>query len=118
MMRKIFFTFVLLLCSTSLTNFTYGQAPKLIFGSENELLSAKDNGFSAIACINDSYILTYQKDGKIPTLLEIDGNCNRIKENKLEEFDQETINFSLMIVIVDAFMRCNILEEPKKDVTI
>jgi len=34
--------------------------------------------------------------------------------NKLEEFDQETINFSLMIVIIDAFMRCNILEEPPK----
>lgn len=32
--------------------------------------------------------------------------------NKLEEFDQETIDYSLMIVIVDAFMRCNILEEP------
>lgn len=34
--------------------------------------------------------------------------------NKLDEFDQETIEFSLMIVIVDAFMRCNILEEPPK----
>jgi hypothetical protein len=34
--------------------------------------------------------------------------------NKLNEFDQETIDFSLMIVIVDAFMRCNILEEPSK----
>lgn len=34
--------------------------------------------------------------------------------NKLEEFDQETVNFSLMIVIIDAFMRCNILEEPPK----
>lgn len=34
--------------------------------------------------------------------------------NKLVDFDQETINFSLMIVIVDAFMRCNILEEPPK----
>lgn len=34
--------------------------------------------------------------------------------NKLDEFDQETIDFSLMIVIVDAFMRCNILEEPTK----
>ncbi|MDR0394904.1 MAG: hypothetical protein LBH77_07070 [Tannerella sp.] len=32
--------------------------------------------------------------------------------NKLDEYDQETIDFSLMIVIVDAFMRCNILEEP------
>lgn len=34
--------------------------------------------------------------------------------NKLDDFDQETIDFSLMIVIVDAFMRCNILEEPPK----
>jgi hypothetical protein len=34
--------------------------------------------------------------------------------NKLDEYDQETINFSLMIIIVDAFMRCNILEEPPK----
>lgn len=34
--------------------------------------------------------------------------------NKLDEFDQETIFFSLMIVTVDAFMRCNILEEPPK----
>lgn len=34
--------------------------------------------------------------------------------NKLDDFDQETIDFSLMIVIVDAFMRCNILEEPTK----
>jgi hypothetical protein len=32
--------------------------------------------------------------------------------NKLDEYDQETINFALMIVIVDAFMRCDILEEP------
>ncbi|MDD2656247.1 MAG: hypothetical protein PHQ18_01610 [Patescibacteria group bacterium] len=36
--------------------------------------------------------------------------------NKLDEFDQETIDFSLMIVIVDAFMRCNILEEPPKSI--
>jgi hypothetical protein len=36
--------------------------------------------------------------------------------NKLDEFDQETIEFSLMIVIVDAFMRCNILEEPPKTI--
>jgi len=36
--------------------------------------------------------------------------------NKLKEFDQETIDFSLMIVIVDAFMRCNILEEPPKTI--
>ena len=34
--------------------------------------------------------------------------------NKLDDFEQETIDFSLMIVIVDAFMRCNILEEPPK----
>jgi hypothetical protein len=34
--------------------------------------------------------------------------------NRLDEFDQETIDFSLMIIIVDAFMRCNILEEPPK----
>jgi len=34
--------------------------------------------------------------------------------NRVEGFDQETIDFSLMIVIVDAFMRCNILEEPPK----
>ena len=34
--------------------------------------------------------------------------------NKLDELDQETVEFSLMIVIVDAFMRCNILEEPPK----
>jgi hypothetical protein len=34
--------------------------------------------------------------------------------NRLDDFDQETIDFSLMIVIVDAFMRCNILEEPPK----
>ena len=34
--------------------------------------------------------------------------------NKLDEFDKETIDFSLMIIIVDAFMRCNILEEPPK----
>lgn len=34
--------------------------------------------------------------------------------NKLDEFDSETIDFSLMIVVVDAFMRCNILEEPPK----
>ncbi|WP_417367311.1 ABC-three component system protein [Flavobacterium beibuense] len=36
--------------------------------------------------------------------------------NKLDEFDQETVEFSLMIIIVDAFMRCNILEEPPKSV--
>jgi hypothetical protein len=36
--------------------------------------------------------------------------------NKLTELDQETIVFSLMIVVVDAFMRCNILEEPPKGV--
>lgn len=34
--------------------------------------------------------------------------------NKLDEFDQETIDFSLMIIVVDAFMRCKILEEPPK----
>lgn len=32
--------------------------------------------------------------------------------NKLDDYDQETIYFALMIVIVDAFMRCEILEEP------
>ncbi|GAB1372482.1 hypothetical protein MASR1M45_25440 [Candidatus Kapaibacterium sp.] len=34
--------------------------------------------------------------------------------NKIDNMDQETVYFSLMIVIVDAFMRCNILEEPPK----
>jgi hypothetical protein len=34
--------------------------------------------------------------------------------NKLNDLDQETIDFSLMIIVVDAFMRCNILEEPPK----
>lgn len=34
--------------------------------------------------------------------------------NNLAEIDQETMEFSLMIIIVDAFMRCNILEEPPK----
>lgn len=95
-MRKIFFTLALLLCSSSLTNFLYGQSPKLIFGSENELLSAKDNDFNPIACINGSYIVTYQKDGRIPTLLEIDGNCNRIKENKLEEFEGYDVAIALL----------------------
>jgi hypothetical protein len=32
--------------------------------------------------------------------------------NKLEDLDQETIRFSLMVIIVDAFMRCKIMEEP------
>lgn len=32
--------------------------------------------------------------------------------NKLDELDRETVDFSLMIIVVDAFMRCNILEEP------
>lgn len=32
--------------------------------------------------------------------------------NKLKEFDSETIHFAIMIVIVDAFMRCSIFEEP------
>lgn len=36
--------------------------------------------------------------------------------NKINEFDKETIEFSVMIVVVDAFMRCNILEEPPKEV--
>lgn len=36
--------------------------------------------------------------------------------NKINEFDKETIEFSLMIVVVDAFMRCNILEEPPKTI--
>ncbi|WP_373283762.1 ABC-three component system protein, partial [Cloacibacterium rupense] len=51
-------------------------------------------------------------------VIEIIWNNIDSAPNKLEEFDQETINFSLMIVIVDAFMRCNILEEPPKVVTI
>jgi hypothetical protein len=48
----------------------------------------------------------------------IDEMWNKIDNapNKLNEYDQETIDFSLMIVIVDAFMRCNILEEPPKAV--
>lgn len=33
--------------------------------------------------------------------------------NDLNSLDEETIQFSLMVVIVDAFMRCKILEEPK-----
>lgn len=39
-----------------------------------------------------------------------------VAPNKIKEFDKETIEFSLMIVVVDAFMRCNILEEPPKAV--
>lgn len=33
--------------------------------------------------------------------------------NKLHDLDQETIHFSLMVIIVDAFMRCKILEKPE-----
>lgn len=47
-------------------------------------------------------------------VLEKIWDCIDNAPNKLYEFDQETINFSLMIVVVDAFMRCNILEEPPK----
>jgi hypothetical protein len=39
-----------------------------------------------------------------------------VAPNKINEFDKETIEFSLMIIVVDAFMRCNILEEPPKAV--
>jgi len=39
-----------------------------------------------------------------------------VAPNRINEFDKETIEFSLMIVVVDAFMRCNILEEPPKAV--
>ena len=39
-----------------------------------------------------------------------------VAPNRIKEFDKETIEFSLMIVVVDAFMRCNILEEPPKAV--
>lgn len=34
--------------------------------------------------------------------------------NSLDDLDEETLLFSLNIIIVDAFMRCNILEEPPK----
>lgn len=46
--------------------------------------------------------------------LIIDKIWNSIEQapNKLKEFDSETIHFALMIVIVDAFMRCSIFEEP------
>lgn len=72
---------------------------------------------------------TYLKIKKdYPTLYDVKRNADIIFDkviediwekiynapNKLEEFDQETVDFSLMIVIIDAFMRCNILEEPPK----
>lgn len=67
--------------------------------------------------------------GKYSTLNEIqknaDGILDQIIDKTLEkivnssnhtiELDSETINFSLLIVVVDAFIRCKILEEPSYD---
>lgn len=35
--------------------------------------------------------------------------------NRIIDIDLETINFSLLVIIVDAFIRCKILEEPSYD---
>ena len=47
-------------------------------------------------------------------LLACNGYANEVHmpenpEDVIVYFDKETIEFSLMIVVVDAFMRCNIL---------
>ena len=68
-------------------------------------IRAEYNDFEEIK-VNADKIL----DKVIEKILDIINNA----PNKLKEFDQETIDFSLMIIIVDAFMRCNILEEPPK----
>lgn len=95
-MKKIFFTILISICLSSYINFSYGQSPKLIFGSENELLSNKDNNFNPISQVNNNYIATYLKGGKIPTLLEIDGNCNRIKEKEFIEFEGYLVQLALI----------------------
>ncbi len=74
--------------------------------------------------------LYYEVKKAYPTIEDIRNNADNIFDkvieriwnnmenapNKIDEFDYETVDFSLMIIVVDAFMRCNILEEPPKTV--
>jgi hypothetical protein len=76
--------------------------------------------------LRNIYTLYLREKGKYQTLEEIKTNADHIIENiekalwKLVDnssndidLEYEVINMSILIVLVDAFMRCNILEEPK-----
>ncbi len=70
-------------------------------------------------------ILYLKEKGKYPNLNQIRSNADLIFENiksklwdKIQGLDKEipveAIEMSILIIMVDAFMRCEILEEPKK----
>jgi hypothetical protein len=73
--------------------------------------------------------LYLQEKGKYNNLEEIRTNADNIidkvkdklwnvienSSNAIADLDYEAIDISLLIILVDAFMRCNILEEPPKN---
>jgi hypothetical protein len=73
--------------------------------------------------------LYLQEKGKYNNLEEIRTNADNIidkvkdklwdvienSSNAIDDLDYEAIDISLLIILADAFMRCNILEEPPKN---
>ncbi len=66
---------------------------------------------------NYSTLDEIQKNADVILDQIIDKTLEKIvnSSNHTIELDSETINFSLLIVVVDAFIRCKILEEPSYD---
>ncbi|MDR1974810.1 MAG: hypothetical protein LBQ31_09110 [Bacteroidales bacterium] len=80
------------------------------------------------AVLQEIRMLYWKEKGKYKNIDEIRANADNIIEKIENEMwaivdnsanstglDFEIIGFSIKIILVDAFMRCNILEEPPKD---
>jgi hypothetical protein len=99
-----------------------GKLNKLYEEIENQGSSKKE---LVLRNIKNLYL---QEKGKYNTFEEIKANADNIidkvkdslwniidnSSNSITDLDIESIDSSLLVILVDAFMRCNILEEPPK----
>ena len=87
----------------------------------------KQGSFKKDNLLRNINLLYLKEKGKCQTIDIIRQNADNIIENIENEMwniinnssndidlDYETISMSVLIILVDAFMRCNILEEPQK----
>jgi hypothetical protein len=79
----------------------------------NELESAQFE--DVLSCLNTLYILSKRRDGAADETLERvhEALIEKLSEEAVLEYSEE-LEICALIVIVDGFMRCKILEEPTK----
>jgi hypothetical protein len=88
----------------------------------------RQGSFKKDNLLRNIHTLYLKEKGKYQTVDKIRENADNIIEhvenglwniinnsNNQNELDYEIISMSVLVILVDAFMRCNILEEPEYD---